>query len=341
MTCAWASSTCLSGSICCAKASTLPEVSLVAVLDADKEGFLRSDRSLIQTIGRAARNINGTAILYADTLTGSMRRAIDETSRRRRKQIEFNQAHGIIPKGIRKAVADIMEGARYGCTRRTAAPWESRRVIRQVRSDDTRHASLHACARSRSRCTGTPGIWNSEEARSGARPDTRAAGTRAGRSDRQRLTWQWLAGVDTTRYRPSAKQARSSVVEHHVDIVGVGGSIPLAPTTYWMTPSTERLSPSRTVSRISRLVSVDGARLRTACFYVRAGVPGGGGKVRAREPEALFPGRSPQNLETLEIAAEKTKSGQRRDCRRVGASHIGKWRAGRYRRPCRGDDPRR
>ena len=92
----------------------MPEVSLVAVLDADKEGFLRSDRSLIQTIGRAARNINGTAILYADTVTGSMQRAIEETNRRRRKQIEFNKVHGITPKGIRKAVADIMEGARTG-----------------------------------------------------------------------------------------------------------------------------------------------------------------------------------------------------------------------------------
>ena len=93
----------------------MPEVSLVAVLDADKEGFLRSDRSLIQTIGRAARNINGTAILYADSMTGSMQRAIDETNRRRRKQIEFNKTHRITPKGISKAVADIMEGGAHGC----------------------------------------------------------------------------------------------------------------------------------------------------------------------------------------------------------------------------------
>ena len=91
----------------------MPEVSLVAIFDADKEGFLRSDTSLIQTIGRAARNINGQAILYADKITGSMQRAIDETNRRRHKQQQFNQQHGITPKSIRKNVQDIMEGA-YG-----------------------------------------------------------------------------------------------------------------------------------------------------------------------------------------------------------------------------------
>jgi excinuclease ABC subunit B len=88
----------------------LPEVSLVAILDADKEGFLRSDRSLIQTIGRAARNINGRVIMYADKITGSMRRALDETDRRRQKQVEYNAAHGITPQGIRKAVVNIIEG---------------------------------------------------------------------------------------------------------------------------------------------------------------------------------------------------------------------------------------
>jgi len=90
----------------------MPEVALVAILDADKEGFLRSDNSLIQTIGRAARHIQGRAILYADRTTGSMQRALDETSRRRAKQLEYNTAHGITPRGIQKGVTDIMEGAR-------------------------------------------------------------------------------------------------------------------------------------------------------------------------------------------------------------------------------------
>jgi excinuclease ABC subunit B len=90
----------------------MPEVSLVAILDADKEGFLRSEGSLIQTIGRAARNVQGKAILYADVRTGSIERAVAETDRRRNKQIEFNAAHGITPRTIVKAVGDVMEGAR-------------------------------------------------------------------------------------------------------------------------------------------------------------------------------------------------------------------------------------
>ncbi|MGQ0528346.1 MAG: helicase-related protein, partial [Panacagrimonas sp.] len=89
----------------------LPEVSLVAILDADKEGFLRSDRSLIQTIGRAARHLEGKAILYADQVTDSMRRSIDETDRRRAKQTAFNLANGITPRGVHKKIADLM---RYG-----------------------------------------------------------------------------------------------------------------------------------------------------------------------------------------------------------------------------------
>ena len=87
----------------------LPEVSLVAILDADKEGFLRSETSLIQTIGRAARNADGKVIMYADAITPSMRRAIDETERRRTKQDAFNKAHGIVPKTVKKSVRELLE----------------------------------------------------------------------------------------------------------------------------------------------------------------------------------------------------------------------------------------
>jgi excinuclease ABC subunit B len=88
----------------------IPEVSLVAILDADKEGFLRSERSLIQTMGRAARNLNGKAILYADRITDSMHRAMGETERRRLKQLAFNEEHGITARGVSKAVREMIDG---------------------------------------------------------------------------------------------------------------------------------------------------------------------------------------------------------------------------------------
>jgi len=113
----------------------IPEVSLVAILDADKEGFLRSEGSLIQTIGRAARNVRGKAILYADKITGSMQRAMDETSRRRDKQLAYNAAHGITPRTIEKRVADIMEGAYAG------APLGSRQYAK-VAEQEIAYAAL-------------------------------------------------------------------------------------------------------------------------------------------------------------------------------------------------------
>ena len=110
----------------------MPEVSLVAILDADKEGFLRSETSMIQTIGRAARNVSGRAILYADRITGSMQRAMDETERRRNKQLEHNETHGITPKGIFKSVADIMEGAQAPGSRKSS---RSSRKVAETQAD--------------------------------------------------------------------------------------------------------------------------------------------------------------------------------------------------------------
>jgi len=113
----------------------MPEVSLIAILDADREGFLRSESSLIQTIGRAARNIRGRAILYADRITGSMERAMAETERRRNKQIEYNEQHGITPKTIEKKITDIMEGAH------DEGRGRGRRVAR-VAEEDARYADV-------------------------------------------------------------------------------------------------------------------------------------------------------------------------------------------------------
>ena len=113
----------------------LPEVSLVAILDADKEGFLRNHRSLIQTIGRAARNVSGQVIMYADNVTDSMRNAIDETTRRRTIQIEYNTEHGIEPMTIRKAIADIVQYAREGESQLTTAAEAARELGRLPRDE--------------------------------------------------------------------------------------------------------------------------------------------------------------------------------------------------------------
>ncbi len=119
----------------------MPEVSLVTILDADKEGFLRSERALIQTIGRAARNLNGKAILYGDRITGSMQRAIDETDRRRAKQQEHNEAHGITPQGLNKKVADIMEGAGGGGRGRRKAERPGEKAAEEAEQYRTRVGS--------------------------------------------------------------------------------------------------------------------------------------------------------------------------------------------------------
>jgi excinuclease ABC subunit B len=168
----------------------IPEVSLVAILDADKEGFLRSERSLIQTIGRAARHLHGTAILYADAMTDSMRRAIAETERRRAKQMGFNEANGITPKSVIKRIKDIIDGiydheiaaealevaeerARYEAMDEKALAREIRRLEKQMQ-EHARNLEFEEAAAARDQ------LFRLRERAFGASgPDAHEAGKRA------------------------------------------------------------------------------------------------------------------------------------------------------------------
>ena len=200
----------------------MPEVSLVAILDADKEGFLRSDNSLIQTMGRAARHVNGKAILYADRMTGSMERAIDETDRRRNVQLAYNIEHGTTPISIRKNVTDVMEGARADTTdfgykmgkkkrgAEEAAPNLRMLVARADRARDQAHGGGDVQAGAQSRVRRSRAVARCDR-------EVEAAGAGARRSEPARgMTGVWRIGGSDLIIRPSGvgnerRQLRTAV----------------------------------------------------------------------------------------------------------------------------------
>jgi excinuclease ABC subunit B len=158
-----------------------PEVSLVAILDADKEGFLRAERSLIQTIGRAARNVNGKAILYADRITDSMKKAIGETERRRAKQMAFNAEHGITPRGIVKQVRDLIDGVYSEKAGREAERMRATAVAEPEELSEKDLSREIAAGKADARARAQPGV-RAGGAR--ARPAGGAQAARAGRGGR-------------------------------------------------------------------------------------------------------------------------------------------------------------
>ena len=215
----------------------MPEVSLVAILDADKEGFLRSTGSLIQTIGRAARNLRGKAILYADRMTESMKRAIDETDRRRAKQVEYNidaqhhagddraQGHGHHGRRARRCGSRTRNAARGKGARRVAEPQVDYSLM-------TQPASLPPGSRSSKRkCTNMRRIWNSRRPRACATSSNAFAIKPCCHRFAKAQARRYCAQCRARLFLAPPSWAVSSAVEHYLDMVGVTGSIPVLPTT--------------------------------------------------------------------------------------------------------------